>query len=171
MPALSLAIRRTTTSEAPRARACSLSKSGPVIWRALRQTRGSSTCKSFYLLCRRTNAPPGPSPARHEGEVQVKAVVFYEPGRVGVEERPEPKIEAAGDAIVKVSMAPVCGSDIVAYRGRSTPREPGITGHELVGIVSEVGEGVTRLQAGQRVASPFSAWCGGCFYCKKGLLS
>ena len=101
----------------------------------------------------------------------MKAVVFYEPGRVEVEERPDPKIEAPGDAIVKVSLAPVCGSDIVGYRGRGAPRQARIAGHEMVGIVSEVGEGVTRLQPGQRVASPFSVWCGGCFYCKQGLLS
>jgi threonine dehydrogenase-like Zn-dependent dehydrogenase len=101
----------------------------------------------------------------------VKAVVFYGPGRVEVEERPNPRIEAPGDAIVKVSLAPICGSDVVAYRGRGAPREPRITGHELVGVVSDLGEGVLRLQPGQRVVSPFSVWCGGCFYCKLGLLS
>jgi threonine dehydrogenase-like Zn-dependent dehydrogenase len=84
----------------------------------------------------------------------VKAVVFYEPGRVEVEERPNPKIEAPGDAIVKVSLAPVCGSDIVAYRGRGAPRQATIAGHEMVGIVSEVGEGVTRLQPGQTSREP-----------------
>lgn len=101
----------------------------------------------------------------------MKAVVFYGPGRIEVEERPEPQIESASDAIVKVSLAPVCGSDLVAYRGRGATREPQITGHEFVGTVSSVGEGVTGIQVGQRVASPFSTWCGGCFYCKQGNLS
>jgi threonine dehydrogenase-like Zn-dependent dehydrogenase len=101
----------------------------------------------------------------------LKAVVFHGPGQIAVEERPEPVIEAPGDAIVKVSLAPVCGSDLVSYRGRTGPRQPSITGHEFVGTVSAVGEGISRLQLGQRVASPFSVWCGGCFYCKQGLLS
>ncbi|HLF77363.1 MAG TPA: alcohol dehydrogenase catalytic domain-containing protein [Dehalococcoidia bacterium] len=102
----------------------------------------------------------------------MKAVVFHAPGQVAVEDRPEPGIESPGDAIVKVSLAPVCGSDLVAYRGRSPGRrQPGITGHEFVGTISAVGDDVRRLQVGQRVVSPFSVWCGGCFYCKQGLLS
>jgi alcohol dehydrogenase len=102
----------------------------------------------------------------------VKAVVFHAPGQVTVEDLPEPRIESPGDAIVKVGLAPVCGSDLVAYRGRSPgTRQPGITGHEFVGTITAVGDDVKRLQLGQRVASPFSVWCGGCFYCKQGLLS
>ena len=98
----------------------------------------------------------------------MKAVVFQAPGRVSVEDRPEPVIEAPGDAIVRVTMTAVCGSDLLAYTGRR-PRQAGSgMGHEVCGVVTAVGDGVTRVKAGDRVVSPFSIACGGCFYCKQG---
>src|SRR3954469_8303313 len=101
----------------------------------------------------------------------MKAVVFQAPGRVSVEDRPEPVIEAPGDAIVRVTMTAVCGSDLLPYTGRR-PRQAGAgMGHEVCGVVTAVGEGATRVKAGDRVVSPFSIACGGCFYCKQGLLS
>jgi len=101
----------------------------------------------------------------------MKAVVFQAPGRVSVEDRPEPVIEAPGDAIVRVTMTAVCGSDLLPYTGRR-PRQAGAgMGHEVCGVVTAVGEGVTRVKPGDRVVSPFSIACGGCFYCKQGLLS
>ena len=103
----------------------------------------------------------------------MRAAVFQAPGRISVEDRPEPRIEAPGDAIVRVTLTAVCGSDLVAYRGHSpTARSAGAgIGHEIVGVVQATGAAVQRLQAGQRVVSPFSSFCGGCFYCKQGLLS
>jgi alcohol dehydrogenase len=101
----------------------------------------------------------------------VKGLVFRGPGTVQLEDCPDPRIESPGDAIVKVNLAPVCGSDIVAFQGRTPPRAAAVNGHEFVGVVAEVGPGVSRLSLGQRVTSPFSVWCGGCFYCKQGLLS
>jgi len=81
------------------------------------------------------------------------------------------EIEAPGDAVVRVTTTAICGSDLLPYRGR-TQRAPGSTiGHEFVGIVEDVGPEVTALAPGARVVSPFSIWCGGCFYCKQGLLS
>ncbi len=90
---------------------------------------------------------------------------------MAVEEREVPRIEQPGDAIVRVTTAAICGSDLLPYRGR-TQRTPGSTiGHEFVGVVEEVGPGVSAPARGSRVVSPFSVWCGGCFYCKQGLLS
>jgi threonine dehydrogenase-like Zn-dependent dehydrogenase len=101
----------------------------------------------------------------------VKSVVFQAPGRVSVEDRPEPVIEAPGDAIVRVTMTAVSGSDLLPYTGRR-PRQAGSgMGHEVCGMVTATGSGVTRVKVGDRVVSPFSIACGGCFYCKQGLLS
>lgn len=103
----------------------------------------------------------------------MKAVIYQGPGRIAVEDRPEPRIEQAGDAIVRVSTAGICGSDVVAYRGFNPVARTvnTITGHEIVGVVSAVGDSVRLVAVGTRVVSPFSIWCGGCFYCKQGLLS
>ncbi len=77
----------------------------------------------------------------------MKAVVYQEPFKVTVEQMPDPKIEAPTDAVVRITTTNICGSDLHMYEGR-TPAEPGfIFGHENMGIVEEVGSGVsmTRL--------------------------
>jgi alcohol dehydrogenase len=100
----------------------------------------------------------------------VRQVTFRGPGQVAVKDRPEPIVQEPGDAIVKVSMSAICGSELPAYRGE-IERPPGDIGHEFVGTISAVGETVERLSVGERVVSPFSVFCGGCFYCKQGLLT
>jgi alcohol dehydrogenase len=68
-------------------------------------------------------------------------------------------------------MATICGTDARVYNGR-IPAAPGTAiGHEFSGVVQEAGDGVSRFKVGDRVVSPFFVFCGGCFYCKKGLLS
>ena len=77
----------------------------------------------------------------------MKAVAYQEPFKVTVEQMPDPKIEAPTDAVVRITTTNICGSDLHMYEGR-TPAEPGfIFGHENMGIVEEVGSGVsmTRL--------------------------
>jgi threonine dehydrogenase-like Zn-dependent dehydrogenase len=106
---------------------------------------------------------------RDEG-ASVKAVRFQAPGRLSVDDVEEPRLEEPTDAIVKVTLTAICGSELPAFRGL-VEREPGGIGHEFVGSVSAVGEGVRRIAVGQRVVSPFSVACGGCFYCKQGLLT
>lgn len=101
----------------------------------------------------------------------MKSVVFQAPGRVSVEERPEPELEAPGDAIVRVTMTAVCGSDLLPYTGRRSRQAGAGMGHEVCGVVTAIAGGVTRVKLGDRVVSPFSIACGGCFYCKQGLLS
>ena len=100
----------------------------------------------------------------------MKAVLFDAPGIIRVDEVAEPTIEQPGDAIVRVTMSAIGGGDVAAYAGKTTPRRPdGRIGQELVGIVEEVGAGVGRFKAGERVAVPYCISCGGCFYCKQGL--
>jgi 2-desacetyl-2-hydroxyethyl bacteriochlorophyllide A dehydrogenase len=99
----------------------------------------------------------------------VLAVTFQEPGRVEVEERPEPELQAPDDAIVRVGASGICGSDLHIYHGR-VQIEPGFTiGHELVGTVEAVGNAVTSVAEGDRVLGTFHTACGTCFFCRKGL--
>jgi threonine dehydrogenase-like Zn-dependent dehydrogenase len=101
----------------------------------------------------------------------VKAVVFRGARSLSVEEVSEPRIEQPGDAIVRVRLSGISGSNVRAYTGE-WQRDPGnVIGFEFMGEVVETGPGVTRLKQGQRVVGPFSVHCGGCFYCKQGLLT
>ena len=73
------------------------------------------------------------------------AVTFQEPGRVAVEERPDPELQAPDDAIVRIEATGICGSDLHIYHGR-VQIEPGFTiGHEFVGTVEAVGDSVTDV--------------------------
>ena len=88
------------------------------------------------------------------------------------EEKPKPEILHERDAIVKVTLASVCSSDIHIKRG-SVPRAvEGITvGHEMVGIVEETGSAVTHVKKGDRVTVNVETFCGDCFFCKKGFVN
>ncbi|KAL1633125.1 hypothetical protein SLS58_011216 [Diplodia intermedia] len=98
----------------------------------------------------------------------MKAVHYEGPFKVSVKEVPVPKIEHPDDVIIKVTTAAICGSDLHMYQGR-TAAEPGlIFGHENMGIVTEVGSGVTLLHAGDRVVLPFNVADGRCRNCEEG---
>ncbi|HKP91917.1 MAG TPA: alcohol dehydrogenase catalytic domain-containing protein [Thermoleophilaceae bacterium] len=97
------------------------------------------------------------------------AVTFQEPGRVALEERPEPEPIAADDAVVKIDASGVCGSDLHIYHGR-VQIEPGFTiGHEYVGTVVATGDAVTSVKEGDRVLGTFHTACGVCFFCRRGI--
>ena len=99
----------------------------------------------------------------------MRAVTFQAPGVVDVEDRPEPELLDAGDAIVRVEATGVCGSDLHIYHGR-VQVEAGFTiGHEYVGTVLAAGEGVTRVVPGDRVLGCFQTACGHCWFCRRGL--
>jgi 2-desacetyl-2-hydroxyethyl bacteriochlorophyllide A dehydrogenase len=99
----------------------------------------------------------------------MRAVTFQSPGEVRVQERPEPELQARGDAIVAIEASGICGSDLHIYHGR-VKIEPGFTiGHEFVGTVKAVGEDVTRVSAGDRVLGCFHTACGTCFFCLRGV--
>jgi 2-desacetyl-2-hydroxyethyl bacteriochlorophyllide A dehydrogenase len=98
----------------------------------------------------------------------VRAVTFQEPGRVALEERPEPEVIAPDDAVVRVESTGICGSDLHIYHGR-VKVEPGfVIGHEFVGTVLAAGDAVTRVSAGDRVLGCFHTACGSCFFCMRG---
>ena len=98
----------------------------------------------------------------------MQAVTFQAPGEVRVEERPEPELLAADDAIVRVEATGVCGSDLHIYHGR-VQIEPGFTiGHEFVGTVSAAGPEVTGVAEGDRVLGCYCTACGECFFCRRG---
>jgi glutathione-independent formaldehyde dehydrogenase len=98
----------------------------------------------------------------------MKAVVYREPFNVSVEEVDDPRIEHPNDVIVRITSSAICGSDLHMYEGR-TAAEPGIVfGHENLGIVQEVGAGVTAIEAGDRVVMPFNVACGFCKNCVAG---
>lgn len=99
----------------------------------------------------------------------MKALVFHHPGKVSVDTVPDPTLEEADDVIVKVTSTAICGSDLHIYNGFLPQVKPIILGHEFMGVVEEVGSGVTKLQRGDRVVVPFPIACGGCFFCKHDL--
>ena len=99
----------------------------------------------------------------------MRATVFHAKGDVRVENVPDPSIQQPTDAIVRVTHACICGSDLWFYRGVSK-WEPGWrTGHEFMGIVEDVGTGVRTLKKGDRVIAPFAFSDGECEFCHKGL--
>lgn len=98
------------------------------------------------------------------------AATFQGPGKVSCETVSEPKIEDSGDALVRVDVSAVCGSDLHVYRGHETGLDQGtVMGHEFAGEVVAVGGDVSSIQVGDRVVSPFTTSCGACFYCDRGL--
>jgi alcohol dehydrogenase len=99
-------------------------------------------------------------------------MTYQGPYRIRVEEKDIPGIEHPGDAIVRVTRAAICGSDLHLYHGLIPDTRIGHTfGHEFVGVVEEVGSGVERLQRGDRVMVPFNIYCGSCWFCARGLYS
>jgi threonine dehydrogenase-like Zn-dependent dehydrogenase len=100
----------------------------------------------------------------------MRATVFHAPGDVRVETVPDPRIEAPTDAVVRVTYACICGSDLWFYRGVNANWEPGWrTGHEFMGVVEAVGADVRTVKAGDVVLAPFSFSCGECEFCRKGV--
>lgn len=98
----------------------------------------------------------------------MKAVVYQKPFSVAVENVPGPTIQHPNDVIVQVTSTAICGSDLHMYEGR-TAAQPGIVfGHENLGIIEEVGSGVTALRKGDRVVMPFNVACGFCRNCQAG---
>jgi len=97
------------------------------------------------------------------------AVTFQEPGRVAVEERPEPEPIAPDDAVVRVDASGICGSDLHIFHGRVQIEQGFTIGHEYVGTVVAAGDAVTQVAVGDRVLGTFHTACGQCFFCRKGL--
>src|ERR1700710_8914 len=101
----------------------------------------------------------------------MKAVVYKAPFKLAVEQVEDPKIEQPLDAIIRITTANICGSDLHPYEGRAPLDEGMVLGHENMGIVEEVGPGVERVKVGDRVSVPFNLACGTCRNCNDGWTS
>jgi alcohol dehydrogenase len=102
----------------------------------------------------------------------MKAMTYRGPYKVRVEEKADPRIEHPNDAIVRVTRAAICGSDLHLYHGMMPDTRIGHTfGHEIIGVVEEVGPSVQNLKRGDKVMVPFNIYCGTCYFCARGLYS
>lgn len=99
----------------------------------------------------------------------MKALTYIEKGRFAVAEKAKPVIINPTDAVVRVTLGSICTSDLHIKHG-SVPRAvPGVTvGHEMVGVVECVGDGVKTVRPGDRVAVNVETFCGECFFCRHG---
>lgn len=100
----------------------------------------------------------------------MRAITFQGRCHVVCESVSEPRIESDGDAIVRVQLAGLCGSDMHPYHERERGLDHGtVMGHEFVGEVVDVGDGVAGLRPGTVVVGPFTTSCGECYFCRSGL--
>ena len=100
----------------------------------------------------------------------MKGVCFKSVGEVDTLEMVDPEIQQPTDAILKVTMAGLCGSDLHLFHGREVGVDQGtVMGHEVVGEVVAVGSDVNKLKVGDVAFAPFTTSCGNCFYCQSGL--
>src|SRR3954451_20173469 len=98
----------------------------------------------------------------------MRAAIFNEPRSITAGERRDPSIAEPTDAIVRVVIACVCGSDLWYYRGAS-PLEPGAIGHEFIGVVEDVGADVRNVKKGELVICPFAFSDVTCPHCRHGI--
>ena len=104
--------------------------------------------------------------------IRMKAYTYIEKGRFKMLDKPKPEILDQKDALVRVTMSSICSSDLHIKHG-SVPRAvPGITvGHEMVGVVEQVGSEVSTVKPGDRVTVNVETFCGECFFCKRGFVN
>lgn len=102
----------------------------------------------------------------------MRTYTYISEGEFGLVDKPKPVIMHERDAIVKVTLASICSSDLHIKHG-SVPRAvKGITvGHEMVGIVESIGSAVTHVKPGDRVTVNVETFCGECFFCRNGYVN
>lgn len=102
----------------------------------------------------------------------MKALVYHGDHHIALEEKPKPVVQKSTDAIVKVTKTTICGTDLGIYKGKNLYMRDGIIlGHEGIGIIEEVGDGVSQFKVGDKVLISCITACGSCEYCKKQLYS
>lgn len=101
----------------------------------------------------------------------MKAIVNNGPKKFSVDHVPDPKIQNAGDAIVRIEKTAICGSDLHMYHGPEMPITGFTMGHEFLGTIEDVGNEVSRFKPGQRVIVSCIDGCGHCLSCNTGLFS
>ena len=84
----------------------------------------------------------------------MKTAAYHGPGDIRIEDRPGPEIEEPTNALVRITHTAICGSDLWFYRGEEEHEVGAPVGHELMGIVAEVGEEVRHVKPGDRVFAP-----------------
>lgn len=97
----------------------------------------------------------------------MKAAIFGGPGKITLGERPDPHLQAPTDAVVRVTLGCVCGSDLWYYRGE-TPHDLGPIGHEFIGVIEQAGSEVRSVGVGDLVIAPFGYSDGTCANCRAG---
>jgi L-iditol 2-dehydrogenase len=103
-----------------------------------------------------------------EHTVAMKAIVYHAPGDVRIEEIAKPAC-SDGALLVQVDACAVCGTDLKSYHhGNPRIKAPLVMGHELTGLVAEVGRGVEGHQPGERIVMATSVSCGACYFCRRG---
>jgi threonine dehydrogenase-like Zn-dependent dehydrogenase len=95
----------------------------------------------------------------------MKAAVIHAPGKITCDTIDDPIIKNSDDIILKVTSTAICGSDLHIFSGGIPQPRPMVLGHEFMGIIEDVGKGVTHLKRGDRVVVPFPIACGSCFFC------
>jgi threonine dehydrogenase-like Zn-dependent dehydrogenase len=102
----------------------------------------------------------------------MRALCWEAPNKVVVRNVPDPQILSSRDAVIRVTLTAICGSDLHLYNGYIPSVMPGdVLGHEFMGEVVEVGSGVKNLKVGDRVVVPFPIACGACRACERDLWS
>lgn len=105
-------------------------------------------------------------------ERTMQAVVYKAKGQFLLEERPVPHLLQEQDALVRITLASICSSDLHIKHGSVPKAKPGvIVGHEMVGVVEEAGSGVRKFKPGDRVTVNVETFCGQCFYCQQGFVN
>jgi threonine dehydrogenase-like Zn-dependent dehydrogenase len=99
----------------------------------------------------------------------MRAAVFHAPGDIRIEQVADPVLREPTDAIVRITHACICGSDLWFYRGQDAYQPGWRTGHEWMGVVEAVGSDVRTVQPGDRVIAPFAWSDGTCTFCQHGL--
>ena len=102
----------------------------------------------------------------------MRAYTYIEHGKFGLSDKPVPELTGPRDAVVRVTLCSICTSDLHIKHG-SVPRAvPGITvGHEMVGVVEQVGAEVASVKVGDRVTVNVETFCGECFFCRRGYVN
>lgn len=99
----------------------------------------------------------------------MRAAVMYKAGDVRIEDVPDPTINEPTDAVIRVTRASICGSDLWPYGSMEASDTGQVMGHEAIGVVEAVGDDVGNVKPGDTVIMPFASSCGACEFCRQGL--
>src|ERR1051325_10669660 len=99
----------------------------------------------------------------------MRATVMFEAGDVRIESVPDPRLIDPTDAVVEVTRACICGSDLWPYKSMEHSDTGRVMGHEAIGVVEAIGSDVRAVKAGDLVVMPFAYSDGACAFCHEGL--